>query len=252
MQKMTMQEIGMTLTEFREWISGKSIAVVGNSLGSLDKDQGEQIDSHDLTLRFGKGTPAPFNFEKIGTRTDLWVTGVLRADRRKFLSPNTITLWNNSLYNPETQGPKCIEPLVDMFTREQIHYLEDEFGLPGNKRLSAGAIASLWLTRVAYDWDSLTFYNFDCFTSHTAVYNHLAEENSIVSSWHLPLLKPAYSTMDWREGNPAHHSPTEVKVFKEVLKKTGTVWKSKPFTENHEWVEGSTVEWSSGRSPARY
>ena len=43
----------MTLDEFKEYINGKSIAVVGNSLDSLSTEQGEEIDSADITVRFG-------------------------------------------------------------------------------------------------------------------------------------------------------------------------------------------------------
>lgn len=253
MQTMNMQEIGMTLTEFRDFISGKSIAVVGNSLDALDKEQGEQIDSADLTLRFGKGTPQAPIFDKIGSKTDIWVTGLLRSDRRKYLPPETITLWNNSAYN-HLQGPKVIHPRLDMFTKQEIQDLKDEFSVPEHKRLSAGAIASLFLVRKADTWSRLDFFNFDFFTKHTNIYNHLADSNSLTSSWHLPLLKPEFidPAGDYKKGNPAHDTDAEIRAFTEVLSKHKCYWHGAPLENAPKYLEEPTLCWTKGREPPRY
>ena len=250
MQTMNMQEIGMTLTEFREFTAGKSIAVVGNSLDALDREQGEQIDSSDLTLRFGKGSTDPLIFDKIGTKTDIWVTGVLRSDRRKFLPEETITLWNNSMDSPR----KCIHPILDMYSKAEIKELEAEFSTPEGKRLSAGAIASLFLVRKADTWSRLDFFNFDFFTKHTNIYNHLADSNSLTSSWHLPLLKKEYvdPAGDINSGCPAHDTDTEIRVFTEVLAKHKCYWHGANLVNTPEYLDNPTVQWSSGREPPRY
>jgi len=250
MQKINMQEIGMTLTEFREFIAGKSIAVVGNSLDALDKEQGEQIDSSDLTLRFGKGSTDPFIFEKIGTKTDIWVTGALRSDRRRFLPPETVTLWNNTMDSPR----KSIQPRLDMYSKAEIKELNEEFSAPENRRLSAGALASLFLIRKADTWSRLDFFNFDFFTKHTNIYNHLADSNSLVSSWHLPLVKKEFVDPkgDYTKGSPAHDTDTEIRVFTEVLAKHKCYWHGGWLVNAPQYLDNPTVQWSSGRDAPRY
>lgn len=249
---MTLQESGMTLDEFKDFIAGKSIAIVGNSLDSLSTVQGELIDSHDLILRFGRGTPRPEIFERIGTNTHIWVTGALRADRRSALPVSTVTLWNNSLFSG--QGVPVREPCLEMYSQAEIEEVRLKYNNRNDKRLSAGAITAHWLANVANTWESLTFYNFDCFTQHSNIYNHIAGHNSQVSSWHLPLLKKEHAVHNWdhNDGNPAHDTPAEIAIYKDVLKKVGTVWKGKPLVEEHSFLDAPTVEWTSGRVIPRY
>ena len=59
---------------FENAIKGKTVAVIGNGPQEIGKGCGEEIDSHDIIIRFNN-----FNikgFEKdYGSKTDIWVRG---------------------------------------------------------------------------------------------------------------------------------------------------------------------------------
>lgn len=242
----------MTLDEFKAFIDGKSIAVVGNSLDALSSEQGEQIDSADLTLRFGKGAPpAPELFDRVGSRTDIWATGQLRMLGYKYLEPDMPILFNPSRYNTFLGFPP---DSVHMFTEDTIEGFQTEYGAKDGKRLSAGAITALFLDRVANNWGSVTYYNFDCFTRHTMFYSNLTESNVPASSWHLPLIKPEHEPENWmpEDGNIAHDSDAEIAVFKDCLKRVGTLWRGKPLTNNPTYLETPYIQMTGGRRPPRW
>ena len=58
------------LDKLKKLLENKSIAIVGNSESILSKKQGEEIDSHDIVIRFNKGFPSRNN-EALGYKTDL-------------------------------------------------------------------------------------------------------------------------------------------------------------------------------------
>ena len=55
------------LDAVRKFMFGKSVAIVGNARSLLDKNQGKEIDSHDVVIRFNRGFPGP----KVGNKTSL-------------------------------------------------------------------------------------------------------------------------------------------------------------------------------------
>ena len=66
----------------RDLTKNKSIVLVGNSVEMLQHDLGEYIDNFDTVVRFGNGVPDSTNFDSIGKRTDIWITGFLRYKKR--------------------------------------------------------------------------------------------------------------------------------------------------------------------------
>lgn len=59
------------LTEVINFIKGKSIAIVGNSVSIFNSKYGKEIDNHDVVIRFNKGFPD--KPESQGTRTDILI-----------------------------------------------------------------------------------------------------------------------------------------------------------------------------------
>lgn len=57
----------MSLNSLKSLLDGKKVAIVGNSSKILEKAQGEEIDKHDIVIRFNKGFPKP----EVGYKTDL-------------------------------------------------------------------------------------------------------------------------------------------------------------------------------------
>lgn len=58
--------------KFIEYIKDKSIAVVGNAPSELGKDLGNQIDSHDIVVRFNNFSTAPEFTKDYGKKTNVW------------------------------------------------------------------------------------------------------------------------------------------------------------------------------------
>lgn len=59
-----------SLQMLKEYLKGKSVAIVGNSEKILRQKHGEEIESHDIVIRFNKGYPSR-KPEALGQRTDL-------------------------------------------------------------------------------------------------------------------------------------------------------------------------------------
>lgn len=57
----------MALNALKPLLEGKRVAIVGNSSQVLKKAQGNEIDAHDIVIRFNKGFPKP----EVGYKTDL-------------------------------------------------------------------------------------------------------------------------------------------------------------------------------------
>lgn len=71
-QKKRMLPIGNfdSLYPLKELLKGKTVAIVGNSEKILNTKYGEEIESHDIVIRFNKGFPKS-KPESLGKRTDI-------------------------------------------------------------------------------------------------------------------------------------------------------------------------------------
>lgn len=56
-----------SLGPLKTLLKGKCVAIVGNSSSLLTKGQSEEIDKHDIVIRFNKGFPS----KKVGLKTDI-------------------------------------------------------------------------------------------------------------------------------------------------------------------------------------
>ena len=61
----------------REYVAGKSVAVVCNAPEILDMDYGHEIDEFDLVLRMNRAFPTKENASAIGYRTDILTGGLI-------------------------------------------------------------------------------------------------------------------------------------------------------------------------------
>jgi hypothetical protein len=62
-------------------VTGKSVAIVGNAQSIFDKQNGVEIDSHDIVIRFNKGFIV--NPESQGTKTDIVLLACELTDEEK-------------------------------------------------------------------------------------------------------------------------------------------------------------------------
>lgn len=87
------------LKEVLDYIKGKSVAIVGNAKSIFGKLQGDEIDSHDVIIRFNKG----FLYEpkSQGTRTDIVILACLiREDERLGYHAKYVINRSRSYQNP--------------------------------------------------------------------------------------------------------------------------------------------------------
>lgn len=56
-----------TLINLKPWLHNSSVAIVGNARSMLSKGYGQEIDAHDIVIRFNKGFPK----EEVGYKTDI-------------------------------------------------------------------------------------------------------------------------------------------------------------------------------------
>ena len=73
----------------------KNSALVGNSVEMLQHNLADYIESFDTVVRFGNGIPTSENWDSVGKRTDMWITGFLRYNKRKCFPDNIPVLCNS-------------------------------------------------------------------------------------------------------------------------------------------------------------
>ncbi len=64
---------------FNMIVEAKSIAIIGNGSSQVGKSSGQEIDSHDIVIRFNNFKTEGFE-EDYGTKTDIWVRGTASND----------------------------------------------------------------------------------------------------------------------------------------------------------------------------
>ena len=173
-------------------LANKNLILVGNSVEILHYQHGKFIDSHDVVMRMGRGLPNPNSLEdhskSIGTKTDVWITGFLRANmsQQNRVKKIPIKLLNRTRMHMTT--PRELEYDMDhteMFSDKEILEIYEEFGYKDDSkegRPSNGFITLLWLIKKAWVWKSLTLIGFDFF----AKYYPIDVGSSKPQSWHLP------------------------------------------------------------------
>ncbi len=70
-------------------LAGKSVAVVGNALSLFDKKYGDNIDAHDIVIRFNKAAPIYCDYDVSsthGTKFDVWAFWTVGAFYNRFIN----------------------------------------------------------------------------------------------------------------------------------------------------------------------
>jgi glycosyltransferase involved in cell wall biosynthesis len=61
------------ISSFESLIQGKTVAVIGNAKSLLNQKLGDEIDKHDIVIRFNRALQYPINKITHGSKTDIWV-----------------------------------------------------------------------------------------------------------------------------------------------------------------------------------
>jgi len=196
----------------------KNIILVGNSVEIMQYDFGKYIDSFDTVVRFGKGVPELKNYEHIGSRTDIWITGWLRMNFYDAFK-DAYPLFNRSRIHldkyPHHRGEPPFGHKYDMFSDEELYEIFKSVGAKNNtpkegKRPSAGFLGILFFIQKC-KYKSLTIIGFDFFSKTLPV----KTGGDYPSSWHMPI----------NMGNKNPHNPHEKDIVKKWEKEGKLNWK---------------------------
>lgn len=140
-------------------LEGKTVAIVGNASSLLQKNQGAEIDSHDIVIRFNKGFPS----DAVGHRTHLVFLActITEGERLKYRHAYTIRRSNlcKNYCNFE------IHP-TDRTRFAQLPCAAVQKRSPGKlSQASTGFIAIQFA--LSCDCKSIDLYGFDFFKSDT-------------------------------------------------------------------------------------
>lgn len=179
----------------------KRVIVVGNSVSMFNKSYGQFIDSFDVVVRMGKGYPWPEFKDNLGTKTDVWVLSILRANHYKdFVNTpyKVLNISQMSIYDKERSTTTISKHFYD----DNFEVYKDYF-LMGNasqtrsliksaygsvnikERASQGALTLAYFTNIIRSYKELHVIGFDFFEGRVQ-YNLEGEINE-VSSFHLPV-----------------------------------------------------------------
>lgn len=182
----------------------KRVIVVGNSISLFNKEYGEFIDSFDVVVRMGKGYPWPEFKDHLGTKTDVWVLSILRANHYKEFKGTPYQILNisqMSIYDKE----KTTTSISKYFYEDDFELYKDYFLMGSisetktlikraygkvdiNDRASQGAMTLSYFTNIIKSYKELHVIGFDFFEGRLQ-YEMNGEVNE-VSSFHLPV--PSY------------------------------------------------------------
>ena len=250
----------MNLAQFKEYIRGKDIIVVGNSLNSLEEKNGALIDDYDRVIRFGKGIPNAITSEYVGSFTHGWVAGQMRLPMISLIPKGCQVFFNPSLKDETKSSLDRItfelleqyDDYIQLYNPLILKKLKDRYNIHEDRRLSAGAIAAHFLTYRCRTYKSITFINFDCFKNSTLFYSSNQGKTSIASSYHLPLLVDSHIPEDFNDiphGHPAHDCNGEVRMFQDLLKHKRVHWIGELPSEDtpNRILADAPVQYLSGR-----
>ena len=201
--------------KLKEYCRGKRVLLVGNAASLFNHEYGELIDSYDVVVRFGKGVPTDENKKHVGSKTDVWFFGTLRASMYDSWKSARFKVFNYTqigLYDPK--GYSLSFPSVMTTNKFQIY--KDYFILGDSalhkklianvydappvknwksaKRLSQGTLAFTYFDEVIQTQSQLDLVGFDFFES---VLNfELGGKAKKIYSWHVPV------PVDSHEHNP--------------------------------------------------
>ena len=179
----------------------KRVLIVGNAVSLFNEPRGDFIDSFDVVVRLGKGYPWPEFKEYLGTKSDVWVLSMLRANHYKDFKDTPYQVLNISqlsIYDKERTTTTIskhffesgFELYKDYFLMGNINQtralIKKAYGKVDMKeRASQGALTLAYFTNIIRSYSELHVIGFDFFEGKVR-YELMGHVNE-VSSFHLPV-----------------------------------------------------------------
>ena len=226
--------------KLKRYCEGKKVLLVGNAASLFNHSYGDMIDQYDVVVRFGKGVPTEENRKYIGSKTDVWFFGGLRASMFRSWKKAKFKVFNYtqiSLYNPASASlsfPSCMATKQFQIYKDYFvmgdsdthkHLISKIYGKvnksdwKASPRISKGVLCALYFDEIINTQSSLDFVGFDFFDS--VVKFQLDGKNKQIYSWHIPV------PVDNNEHNP-HGAEQEKKYIIEMIESSGGKMKIHP------------------------
>ena len=197
------------MESIQEFVKGKSVLFVGNSVEMMQQNHSKFIDGFDIVVRFGAAIDStPRQRKLIGNKTDIWITGQFRSPAYTKLKKefDNGRLKNTRILVNRCRGNFCLKdwvledrlpkdmPYEFMYSdKEIIDLMNNRFNKdmlnPRTTRPSAGFISLIWFIEKVKTYDSIHLIGFDFFSKQVDI--TVRDKKGFISnckphSWHLP------------------------------------------------------------------
>ena len=148
---------------FYNLIKDKKVAVVGNGPCELDKNKGEEIDLHDIVIRFNEFHTKGYE-KDYGTKCDVWANYFSnnnflkyneRPDCKLYLWTNDSFFFNKPVYAENAYS--CIDKTWDVISNMR-RYAWDELGFCYDP--TSGFVVIMQIYKLLGNFDNVDFYGF--------------------------------------------------------------------------------------------
>lgn len=152
------------IEELKSYFSNKRVILVGNSSDLLKSKFGYLIDSYDIVIRIGGGTPTPDRRGSLGGRTNIWCFGIMRCDNYKFFrdSDYFFFVYGKCQTPPKSRIPlEYRDKLIEINSPEQYQAHKEKSGI---QRPSTGNIMIDFMVNSIKTYRKLSLIGFDFFS----------------------------------------------------------------------------------------
>lgn len=152
--------------KFEDKIRRSSVCLVGNSPIERGRGRGQEIDSHDLVIRFNNFSTESKYQEDYGTKTDIWVKSCANdVLERKAPQVLTFILWEQDIWHSEYRWKLPEKLLSDVASGIPITYIpaktHQELRKISDIQIpSTGLVTCFWIYRILGRIDSGSIFGF--------------------------------------------------------------------------------------------
>lgn len=179
------------IEKFKQYLRGKSIAVVGGSGCELGKNKGKEIDSHDIVIRFNNYSEEQKYFCDYGQKTTIWVRQSSRFTRHKSdISEYDYVIWGDNK-NTLNIIPEHLNIMYDYFSKtpEKFVNIENKYYYDLKKSANlinptTGAVTIYMLNSILGSLDNVDIYGFAFLNENIKDLSHYWENTCIISPEH--------------------------------------------------------------------
>lgn len=191
-----------SLDAFRDYVKGKNVVLVSNSIEMMNFELGSYIDSFDVVVRFGRGLESWRHPRSLGTKCDVWCAGAMRLNSykniEKFDRENPgidyfLFSRNRLNFKADIEYSKDWVPtdrLVTMFSDKELQNKNKKYNIDlsvrgqEDPRMSTGFICISFFVEKMQGYKSLNLVGFDFFSKEKNVDMNGFKEHHW--SWHRP------------------------------------------------------------------